>query len=273
MNHRADKLVILAAGLGTRMRRREEAATLDDAQSQAADTGLKAMIPIDRPFLDYVLHEAAEAGLRQVCLVIGPEHDALRRYYGEQLKAKRLSFTFAVQHERRGTAHALACAESFAGDDPFVMINSDNLYPREALAALVEANGPAAAVFSRRAMIERSNISADRIAAYAIVQTSSDGALQRVIEKPDEVTCGVLGDDAGVSMNCWRFGPTIFRACRSIGPSARGELEITDAVQYCIDDLGERFDVVRCDQPVLDLSRRSDIPAVAARLAGQRCEL
>jgi len=76
-----------------------------------------------------------------------------------------------------------------------------------------------------------------------------------------------------VGMNCWRFTPTIFQACRSIGPSPRGELEITDAAQYAIDRLGERFHVFRCSEPVLDLSSRGDIESVAKRLAGVKVNL
>ena len=74
--------VILARGLGARMRKADGGAALGEAQARAADTGLKAMIPIGRPFLDYVLSALADAGVRKVCLVIGPEHDAVRTYYG-----------------------------------------------------------------------------------------------------------------------------------------------------------------------------------------------
>ena len=57
-----DKAVILARGLGTRMRKSDADAALDAKQAAAAETGIKALIPIDRPFLDYVLHVIAQAG-------------------------------------------------------------------------------------------------------------------------------------------------------------------------------------------------------------------
>ncbi|MEN6405747.1 MAG: hypothetical protein ABFC77_04665, partial [Thermoguttaceae bacterium] len=72
-----DHAVILARGLGTRMRKSDPAAQLDPSQAAMADCGLKAMIPIGRPFLDYVLHVLARAGYRKVCLLIGPEHQAV----------------------------------------------------------------------------------------------------------------------------------------------------------------------------------------------------
>jgi glucose-1-phosphate thymidylyltransferase len=68
-------------------------------------------------------------------------------------------------------------------------------------------------------------------------------------------------------MNCWRFSPAIFEACRRLQPSPRGELELPMAVREAIAS-GVRFKVVRCREGVLDLSRRSDIPAVAERLRG-----
>ncbi len=71
-----------------------------------------------------------------------------------------------------------------------------------------------------------------------------------------------------VSMNCWSFGPAIFGACAAIGPSPRGELELTDAVQYAIDELGVRFRVLPFHEGVLDLSSRSDIRGVVAGLRG-----
>ena len=83
--------VILARGLGTRMRREDAAAALGEDQAKVADTGVKAMIPIGRPFLDYVLSGLADAGLSEVCLVIGPEHGAVRD-------------TTAARRRRRGSA-------------------------------------------------------------------------------------------------------------------------------------------------------------------------
>ena len=91
-----DKAVILSAGLGTRMIKANSHAVLDAKQAAVADSGVKAMMPIDRPFLDYVLSIVAEAGYEKVCLVIGPEHHELRDYYANQLKTQRLEISFAV---------------------------------------------------------------------------------------------------------------------------------------------------------------------------------
>ena len=68
-------------------------------------------------------------------------------------------------------------------------------------------------------------------------------------------------------MNCWLMPPAILDACRAIAPSPRGELELTHAVAYAIDQLGVRFRVLVSDEGVLDLSRREDVGLVAARLA------
>jgi glucose-1-phosphate thymidylyltransferase len=68
-------------------------------------------------------------------------------------------------------------------------------------------------------------------------------------------------------MNCWRFSPAIFEACRRVQTSSRGELELPDAVAVAIAELGESFRVVPCDEPVLDLGRREDVAAVAEILA------
>ncbi|MEO6444527.1 MAG: nucleotidyltransferase family protein, partial [Gemmatimonadaceae bacterium] len=63
------------------MRAADGGASLDDAQTRAADAGVKGMIPIKRAFLDYVMSALADAGLTDICLVIGPEHGAVRNYY------------------------------------------------------------------------------------------------------------------------------------------------------------------------------------------------
>ncbi len=257
------KAVILARGLGKRMREEENGLQLDPAQMEVAKLGLKGMIPIGRRFLDYLLSALADAGYTDVCLVVAPEHDLVRRYYEEEVKITRLRLHYAVQEEPRGTADAVAAAQDFAGNDYFLAINSDNYYPVEALRALREVEGSAVALFEQESMIAQSNISPERIRQFAVGLTNGDCRLVRILEKPLPEVLEKLPRPLWVSMNCWRFGPSIFEGCRHIRPSPRGELELTDAVQYAIDHLGERFRVVPIRAGVLDLTRRSDIQAVA----------
>jgi glucose-1-phosphate thymidylyltransferase len=267
------KAVILAAGLGTRMRKADEAAALDPNQAAVANTGVKALIPIDRPFLDYVLHVLAEAGIADVCLVIGPKHDELRQYYGRKIKPTRLKIHFATQPEPKGTADAVRAAESFAANDPFLMLNSDNYYPLAAIRALRQLGGAGVVAFDRKSLIAGGNIPAERVEKFSIVRPDPQGNLQKIIEKPDAATLAGLGDNLLVSMNCWSFSTAIFKACAAIGPSPRGEYEIPDAVQYATDTLGERFKVIVSHDSVLDLSSRTDIASVTKTLAGSPVNL
>lgn len=255
------------------MRRADAEAALDERQQAVAETGIKALIPIDRPFLDYVLSALADAGYRRVCLVVAPDHGVIHDYYTRQVQPRRLEICFAVQNEPRGTADAVAAAEAFAGADPFLVLNSDNYYPIEALRRLREENGFATALFEREAMFAGGNISAERIRQFSVAKIDAGGFLERIVEKPDEATLAALPKPLWVSMNCWRFGPAIFEACRNIRPSARGELELPDAVQYTIDVLKQPFRVVAVRAPVLDMTSRRDVATIATKLAGVEVSL
>lgn len=262
------KAVVLARGKGTRMQRADAEAPTDAAQARMADSGLKAMIPFRRPFLDYVLSALADAGCLDVCLVIGPGHDLIRDYYTREAAPERVRITFATQQEALGTADAVLTAQTFARNDPFLTLNADNYYPADVLRALTTLDGPGLPAFRRSTLLRSSNIDPDRIRSYAILTIDERGDLQDIVEKPDAQTLAAYGDDFLVSMNCWRFGPAIFTACRSIEPSPRGEIELPNAVRYAVRSLGERFRTIAVDAPVLDLSRRSDIAEVERRLAG-----
>lgn len=269
----ASRVVILAAGRGTRMREARQDVVLDPAQAAMADLGLKAMIPLHgRPFLDYVLSALADAGYGNACLVVGREHDRFADYYTRIAPPSRINLTLAIQHVASGTADALASAESFTGSEPFVMINSDNYYRASTLRALRTLGEPGLIGFDSEHLQEGTNISADRLAKYAAVSVSPDGYLQRIVEKPDLDLLPSPASNLLISMNCWRFSPEIFTACRAIAPSARHELELADAVQYAVDALRVRFRVVSSDAAVLDLSNRTDIAPVAARLAAVHVE-
>lgn len=266
------RAVILARGLGTRMRQADGAASLDAEQAAVADAGVKGMIPIGRPFLDYVISALADAGITDVCLVIGPEHQAVRDYYGS-LQPERVRVHFAVQAEPRGTADAVAAARDFAADQNVLVLNSDNFYPVDAYRALAAHGGAGLVGFEREALVAESNIPEERIRKFALVARDADGFLDEIVEKPDEATVARMGAHALVSMNLWSFTPAIFEACTRVRPSSRGELELQEAVRIAMHELGERFRVLPMAAGVLDLSNRRDIPAVAARLAGSAVRL
>ena len=135
------------------MRQAEPDTALDPAQESAAARGMKGMIPIGRPFLDYCLSALADAGFEEVCLVIGPEHHAVREYYEAPGRLTRIAVTFAVQEEPRGTADAVLAAEAFAGGHRFLVCNSDNYYPVDVLARLRALDGPGLAGFAPAALV------------------------------------------------------------------------------------------------------------------------
>lgn len=273
---RTHKAVILARGLGTRMQRPDHAAsrrgareTLSREQEAAAAAGAKVMMPLagGRPFLDFCLSALADAGFTDACLVVGPEHDAIRRHYRRVAPPRRLRVAFATQQEPRGTADAVLAAEEFAAAAPFVLVNGDNLYPTAALDGLRRLDSPGLVGFSRQAMVERGNVDAARLASFAVAVTAGNGYLERLVEKP---AADFLAAHPGLplSMNCWRFSPAIFEVCRRVEPSSRGELELPDAVALSMAELGERYRVVPCDEPVLDLGHREDVATVAQALSG-----
>lgn len=258
--------VVLARGLGTRMRQQDAAAALTREQQQAADAGLKAMMPINgRAFLDYVLTAIADAGIDQVALVVAPDHEQLRQHFAAA-PPSRMQISFAIQSAPHGTADAVLAAEAWTSGEPFLVMNGDNLYPASALRDLVALNGPGFAAFEVDDLIATSNIPPDRIRAFALADVDDDGYLTAIIEKPRKVP-PARGNRGRVSMNCWRFDARIFGACRDVPRSTRGEFELPDAVGLAI-ARGMLIKAVPARGPVLDLSRRADAADIARRLAG-----
>jgi dTDP-glucose pyrophosphorylase len=264
------KAVILARGLGKRMRRTDNSVQLASGQREPADAGVKAMIAVGRPFLDFVLSALADSGIGEACIVIGPEHAAVREYY-DSLSLRRISVVFAIQEQPLGTANAVLAARKFAADEPFLVLNSDNYYPAGVFSALRILGEPGVAAFERESLVRESNIPRDRVRDYALLQTSADGWLETIVEKPERLSDA--GEEMFVSMNCWRFDAGIFRACEEVPKSTRGEFELPQAVQLGISSLGMRFKAVAFRVGVLDLSYRSDVDSVAQHLAHVRPEL
>jgi dTDP-glucose pyrophosphorylase len=272
------KAVLLARGLGSRMKEQADAATLTPTQAAAAAAGAKGMMPIGnpstalgarglaRPFLDYVLSALADAGVRDVCFVVAPDHSAMRDYFDGPGRPSRVRLSYAVQPIANGTARAVEAAQPFAAGDPFLVLNSDNLYPAPVLRSLVELDGPGLPAYRRDALVRESGFPAERVSGFAALEIDAQGYLTRIIEKPGRDYFDAAGASALISMNVWRFDERIFDACRDVPVSARGEYELPEAVDLAV-DRGVKFRAVPASGAVLDLSRRSDVALVNERLA------
>ena len=262
--------VVLARGLGRRMRAPEMDAALSDAQRAAADAGAKALMPVgegaSRPFLDFALSALADAGCTAACMVVPPEHDELRAHY-TPTRCQRLRVQFAVQEAPTGTASAVLAAASVVDDRPFLVVNGDNLYPPDAIRALVELEGCGLSAFTRASLVDESGFDVARVARFATVDADAAGWLSGMREKPKADDLLASGPDARISMNLWRFDASILAACRDVAPSPRGEYELPDAVMLAV-SRGTRVRVLAARGAVLDLTSRADIAAVSRRLAG-----
>jgi glucose-1-phosphate thymidylyltransferase len=245
------------------MREPDSAVPLDDRQRRAADAGHKMMMPLNgRPFLEYVLSGRAEAGIAEAALVVAPDHTVVRARYAAQRPA-RIALSFVVQTDALGTANAILAVEAWTRGEPFLAMNADNLYPVEALRAMVVLQEPGLPAFDRDDLVRSGNVPAARIVAFALIHVDGQGYLREIVEKP------VVGstDGALVSMNLWRFDARIFEACRDVPRSVRGEFELPGAVGLAI-ARGARFKAIPARGPVLDLSRRADAPDLERRLSG-----
>jgi dTDP-glucose pyrophosphorylase len=252
----------MARGLGTRMRA-GGLAGLDQAQAAAAAAGLKAMMPFGRPFLDFVLHDLADAGIDDVALVLGPEHETIREYY-RAVPKQRLRISFVEQAAPLGTADAVWSARRWVGASPFVVLNADNLYPQPVVARLSTGTGPALPGFARDSL----DLPLERIGSFALIEKDAHAHLTHIAEKPGAAAVRLAGPDALISMNIWRFDERILAACRDVPVSSRGERELPQAVALAVKQ-GVAFDVIAARGPVLDLSSRDDVSVVARALEGR----
>lgn len=272
MSETLDTAVVLAAGRGSRLRAADPAVTLDPAQAAAAEAGLKALVPFGgRPFLDFVVAGLERAGVRRICLVVGSAHHAtFSAWRMERMVASAAAeVELAVQASPRGSGNALLAAEGCvgAGGELFLVVNSDNLYPPSGLAALAGGGRPALlAVDRRRLLADRaSNADAAKTAAWSLVERDAGGFLRRIVEKPDNAFWAQAAEPVLLGVNAWCLRPSIFAHCRAVTPSPRGEIELPAAVMRAIAG-GENFFVEASGGPLLDLSSRADVAAIAQRL-------
>ena len=209
------KGLILSGGKGTRLR-------------PITHTSAKQLVPVaNRPMLFYAIQAMADAGIQDVGIIIAPETgDEIRNVAGDGERFG-VTLTYIVQDEPAGLAHAVLTAEPFLGDSPFVMYLGDNLL-QGGIGDLVRAfdeHRPDALILLTEVPDPEN---------YGVAELEN-GVVVRLVEKPaaPKTNLALVG--------VYMFTAAIHAAARAIQPSARGELEITDAIQRLVDD-GLRVD-------------------------------
>ena len=218
------KGLILAGGSGTRLR-------------PITHTGAKQLVPVaNKPILFYGLDDMAAAGITEVGIVVGDTAPEIREAVGDG-SAFGLHVTYLPQDAPRGLAHCVLIARDFLGDDDFVMYLGDNLL-RSGIAAFAERfEADRDAALSPR-LGEQSQPPAAQILLarvpdpqrFGVAVLDDHGNVVGLVEKPE-----VPPSDLAL-VGVYLFDPSIHEAVRAIEPSPRGELEITDAIQWLIDN-------------------------------------
>ncbi|MEU9062386.1 glucose-1-phosphate thymidylyltransferase [Streptomyces sp. NPDC048430] len=203
------KALVLSGGAGTRLR-------------PITHTSAKQLVPVaNKPVLFYGLEAIADAGITEVGIVVGDTVDEIREAVGDGSEFG-IEVTYIPQDEPLGLAHAVLIAREFLGDDDFVMYLGDNFIVG-GISGLVEefrSDRPDAQILLTHVPNPTS---------FGVAELDSDGRVVALEEKPK----APKSDLALVGV--YLFTPSIHEAVRSIEPSWRGELEITHAIQWLID--------------------------------------
>jgi glucose-1-phosphate thymidylyltransferase len=209
------KGLILSGGKGTRLR-------------PITHTSAKQLVPVaNKPVLFYGIEAMAEAGIEEVGIIIAPETGREIEEVAGDGSRFGVRITYIVQDEPAGLAHAVLTAEPFLQASPFVMYLGDNLLQGgivELVAAFREHEPDALILLTP--VPDPENYGVAELAPAALGEV---GAIVRLVEKPTqpETNLALVG--------VYMFTAGIHDAARAIEPSARGELEITDAIQHLVD--------------------------------------
>ena len=267
-----DSLIILAAGLSSRMKKSVSNKNLSKDSIEQANSREKGLIGIDkngRPLIHYLLINAKSAGFKVIYLVIGQNSNRFKSYFNEN-KYDGLDIKFAVQYLEKnkvkpsGTADALFQAVTqfpILKSSNFCVCNSDNLYSAKALRSIRSTSFSNAFISYDKSYL---NFSSEKVSSFSILKLNDNGYLVNILEKPTTKDFDLFKDSGGkirVSMNLFKFNGSVFFDYLKNCPfdKLRNEKELPTAVLNLAKDQPSSVYGIPFEEHVPDLTSKDDI--------------
>jgi glucose-1-phosphate thymidylyltransferase len=249
------KGLILSGGAGTRLR-------------PITHTSAKQLVPIaNKPILFYGIEDMARAGITDIGIIVGETGSEIKAAVGDGSQFG-VAITYIPQEEPLGLAHCVLIARDFLGDDDFVMYLGDNML-EQGLTEFVERfeadrHAASAPTFEGSVTAPTAQILLAKVPdpqRFGVAEIDREGHVVRLVEKPTDPPSDLA------LVGIYLFDTHVHEAVRAIEPSGRGELEITDAIQWLIDqgyrvrhevlegwwiDTGKKDPLLDCNRLVLD---------------------
>jgi glucose-1-phosphate adenylyltransferase len=270
-----NRLLILAAGMSSRMKKNTNE-TIDNKLINEANNLPKCMIGLGkggRPFLDYLLYNAAKGGIKEVILLLNPADDFTQNYY-EKLITNQAIFGLKIGFARQeipadrikpmGTADAILQALAQHSDwqkGRFIVCNSDNIYPVAVFEQLLATKNNAMIAFDAAAY------SIERVRNCAIVETDEQGFLRDLIEKPTDEEWQLIQATMlriGISWNIFALNAAFaipFFEQTPLHP-VRNEKELPVSIRMMVKAFPKAVEVIRMPDLIPDLTAKGDIKEV-----------
>jgi len=233
------KGLILAGGAGTRLR-------------PITHTSAKQLVPVaNKPILYYGIEDMVGAGITEIGIIVGDTADEIKAAVADGSRWG-IDVTYIAQDSPLGLAHCVLIARDFLGDDDFVMYLGDNML-QQGLAEFVERFETARAGNPDRAPSAQILLAhVDDPRQFGVAEVTPDGEVVRLVEKPADPPSDLA------LVGVYLFDPSIHDAVRAIEPSPRGELEITDAIDWLLSN-GQRVRHEVLDGWWIDTGKKDDL--------------